>query len=912
MNKLACGDFEHATIFQYHTLIAFLNSGGITSEALVNEAMAQIDQEPSSSKEKACRHKCESGLVCSEHGVMILIDGSFVAIQQRQVLRDEPWPQAGGYVDGVVDNRQSDYIRFYVGQSRRLAARIAIEHSGEICNRNMNTLHYFVLAQGHGHRSARFLRLWTAPSLELAESSTEDDRILATARYRLLQNVLEMTFCRCFGSLPGRVLAGFFGPGDYANVGLNNLPPLFEGCNIPAFIRHKYSQYHQESPDPDISGFAQSRKSHLAIKRNTRRFSGGLLKADYLQAMEQLASKANLDPTCCVPCQESFELSTAPADVEVAIQELDTMAALEQPQVTMPLVAPRGSWKAKIGIVINSEAIAMKSDKHDAHIQPLHGFGLTESNSLTWTSSLQAVGSGPSMFENRPDLWARIIRLNHFIIMGSNVKVVVLCGLKVQHDVLSAFQTSNQLSGPHRLCLRDKSHSIWLLTGHGNRVCKVLVTSPEPLAWSFLQDYTKLRQLRDVFGLVRALTGENIKHTCWENACFFAALFAQRRREKEEGIEPLTAGSLGLVFRDWLQYRGFVDDYDIRELERVSGNLTLGLLWITGFLVNRSKRQDGAKISRNRGYRGIYDPEAYQKTHDLFNRIYEKRLAAVGAFYSRRQAAHTAEAVEEEDANMIEDGVRVSQNYCNGEMNIVDDVMISLVNDQDSEVNIDTSGSQFVDETDGIIDLVPSIRSRHLSFDQNLPRKNRRPGALRAEISFRESLMLRKSLMDLMTETGMEQKATRRIDQKVWRLQVCYSLVSFALRGDDCQDFTEAPLFAIRGNLSKAGTPHPNCIYPQYDGCISSDPCIRLALQYRLIQGKTGEGVQQAWRWAEVSERGLRQGSDVAERISKANTLVDLLEGKTPNALVGVPRRSLLRWMYNHYSGDPEATAEDK
>ncbi|ODA80442.1 hypothetical protein RJ55_03400 [Drechmeria coniospora] len=645
--------------------------------------MAQIDQEPSSSKEKACRHKCESGLVCSEHGVMILIDGSFVAIQQRQVLRDEPWPQAGGYVDGVVDNRQSDYIRFYVGQSRRLAARIAIEHSGEIRNRNMNTLHYFVLAQGHGHRSARFLRLWTAPSLELAESSTEDDRILATARYRLLQNVLEMTFCRCFGSLPGRVLAGFFGPGDYANVGLNNLPPLFEGCNIPAFIRHKYSQYHQESPDPDISGFAQSRKSHLAIKRNTRRFSGGLLKADYLQAMEQLASKANLDPTCCVPCQESFELSTAPADVEVAIQELDTMAALEQPQVTMPLVAPRGSWKAKIGIVINSEATSP---------------------------------------------WLRVDRKQF----------------------------------PH--------------------------------------------------------------------------------------VDEFTPS----FFRDWLQYRGFVDDDDIRELERVSGNLTLGLLWITGFLVNRSKRQDGAKISRNRGYRGIYDPEAYQKTHDLFNRIYGKRLAAVGAFYSRRQAAHTAEAVEEEDANMIEDGVRVSQNYCNGEMNIVDDVMISLVNDQDSEVNIDTSGSQFVDETDGIIDLVPSIRSRHLSFDQNLPRKNRRPGALRAEISFRESLMLRKSLMDLMTETGMEQKATRRIDQKVWRLQ------------------------------------------------------------YRLIQGKTGEGVQQAWRWAEVSERGLRQGSDVAERISKANTLVDLLEGKTPNALVGVPRRSLLRWMYNHYSGDPEATAEDK
>jgi hypothetical protein len=76
-------------------------------------------------------------------------------------------------------------------------------------------------------------------------------------------------------------------------------------------------------------------------------------------------------------------------------------------------------------------------------------------------------------------------------------------------------------------------------------------------------------------------------HTCWENACFFAALFAQKRREEEGGAEPLTAASLDLVFRDWPQYRGFVDDEDIRELERTSGNLTRGLLWITGRQISK-------------------------------------------------------------------------------------------------------------------------------------------------------------------------------------------------------------------------------------------------------------------------------------------------------------------------------------
>jgi hypothetical protein len=41
-----------------------------------------------------------------------------------------------------------------------------------------------------------------------------------------------------------------------------------------------------------------------------------------------------------------------------------------------------------------------------------------------------------------------------------------------------------------------------------------------------------------------------------------------------------------------------------------------------------------------------------------------------------------------------------------------------------------------------------------------------------------------------------------------------------------------------------------------------------------------GKRLWKTWRWAEVGEQGLRYNSDVTERVSKANTLVDLLEGK--------------------------------
>lgn len=74
----------------------------------------------------------------------------------------------------------------------------------------------------------------------------------------------------------------------------------------------------------------------------------------------------------------------------------------------------------------------------------------------------------------------------------------------------------------------------------------------------------------------------------WGNACFYAALTAQVRCD-DKGAKPLTAASLGVVFRDWLHYRGFVDDADVEELERKSGNLTMVLLQTRSMLTGRSR-----------------------------------------------------------------------------------------------------------------------------------------------------------------------------------------------------------------------------------------------------------------------------------------------------------------------------------
>ena len=140
--------------------------------------------------------------------------------------------------------------------------RVAVEHAHEITSGSADTLHYYILARGTGHRYARFLRLWSAPPLETPNMSEEIDTTLAVARFAPVLNVLEMTFCRAFQSLPGCVLTDFFGPGDYSDVGLNNLPPSFEGRNVPAHLRTKNTGYHRQSPDVDIASSLMRERSN--------------------------------------------------------------------------------------------------------------------------------------------------------------------------------------------------------------------------------------------------------------------------------------------------------------------------------------------------------------------------------------------------------------------------------------------------------------------------------------------------------------------------------------------------------------------------------------------------------------------------------------------------------------------------
>jgi hypothetical protein len=114
------------------------------------------------------------------------------------------WPEFGGYLDFVADDRNSLYVRFYVGQSITVVLRIDT-HCRHILQGAFDTLHYFILKMGDGHRRANWLQLWGMPK-EMQYMETFSGFSIS-----IIQCCLEMMFCRAFESLPDQTLAEYFG-----------------------------------------------------------------------------------------------------------------------------------------------------------------------------------------------------------------------------------------------------------------------------------------------------------------------------------------------------------------------------------------------------------------------------------------------------------------------------------------------------------------------------------------------------------------------------------------------------------------------------------------------------------------------------------------------------------------------------
>jgi hypothetical protein len=188
-------------------------------------------------------------------------------VQQNQLEGQSfmQWPEFGGYLNFVTDDRNCFYVRFYIGQSVMVLLRIDT-HCRHILLGAFDTLHYFNLNMGDGHQRANWLQLWGMPK-EMQYMETFSGFSIS-----IIQCCLEMMFCRAFESLPDQTLAEYFGTalyGQYAGTGLNVLSPLLQpaDCFSLESSRAQHRSRLSGSLDPEVARSKRQNDCQRAPRR---------------------------------------------------------------------------------------------------------------------------------------------------------------------------------------------------------------------------------------------------------------------------------------------------------------------------------------------------------------------------------------------------------------------------------------------------------------------------------------------------------------------------------------------------------------------------------------------------------------------------------------------------------------------
>lgn len=133
-----------------------------------------------------------------------------------------------------------------------MGKRSILDHIHAVLLSMTNTLHYYIVWRGNGHRSSNFITLWAFPQPLPQDEITKIQR-----------SFLEMVFCYAFRSLRHSTLEQVFGNmGDpEADIGLNVLCPLFQRYQVTSRERLAFRVELGGSSDPEIREWVAARKS---------------------------------------------------------------------------------------------------------------------------------------------------------------------------------------------------------------------------------------------------------------------------------------------------------------------------------------------------------------------------------------------------------------------------------------------------------------------------------------------------------------------------------------------------------------------------------------------------------------------------------------------------------------------------
>ena len=469
-------------------------------------------------------------------------------------------------------------MRPYVGQASippvRIPCHIRMMKTGEMC-----TLHYYMFNVARQFRRWNFVRLWTITNLP---EGTIDDST-SEKRYTLLSNILEMTFCRVFQSLPATILEVFFGPlpnGEFSNLGLNVLPPLYQGDpqTSSLALRSYFRNLWKASPDIEIQSWPRVRKAQI-----NRQHLPNCDMHDHKQAIEDLLKTSG-------PKELHFDGTTHPDSSGPFDLDNEFITLTNQVGSHQALIPPVGSINARLGVMYDQCTLSGSKRARKTNMPwGMENAGLGSINSLVWTPSL-----GTTIFDNTTGIQDtssdsvaenHVIQFNRRFLAASGLRVVLVCGKRME-DALQKLLPAN-LSPAHVLRLRTYEARVYLQMSEVN-IIRIFLASPSPWSNNTSSRLIQAKELRELLKFSATITKtEGIRYIFYESSSVMVRFIDEYLSEKQCGISRITSASLPSSYRKFLHASGFTTDESIRELERAAGTILTGMVMLIN-LVRRN------------------------------------------------------------------------------------------------------------------------------------------------------------------------------------------------------------------------------------------------------------------------------------------------------------------------------------
>jgi hypothetical protein len=810
------------------------------------------------------------------------------------------WPDQGGYLDFILDDRNNRYVRFYVGQSNNLSVRLGV-HCQNITSGSAEFLHYYIANLGDGHRGAHWMKLWSTPK-EI------NDKVLTPLESELIQCFLEKLFCRCFECLPTQTLQQYFGPsepgGKYAGLGLNVVTPLLQGAQLSSSDRNHFKSLLRGSSDPEIQSWPDERSKYLHRQKTSNRPTAMKIAIPPHPTAYAILVQEQLHDLGVTNCNFDVILSNAQLSGQYFDLSYQITKALGNYGI---FTSPFGTIKAKVGVVLDDRIVDVGKQTQDSDWIPwlLRSAGLHQDNSLVWTFNHTHCGlyDPLSSFSQADSLKMQRQQFTRDLLNAGDLRVVLICGLKSQEEILAALNFET-VEGPFQILFREAKISLWLQRGLDKTIRRILIRSPAPIPVVSTAHWRTVHKIGEIFRIVSCFTNTPLNCYLSENPTVQSRIIRQRRLENS-GIASLwTLGALDPLVRQWLFRRGFQND-DLESLQKCNkhGSLARSLVVLLIHLARNSWKAGGTKIPRPTRFQSSELSVVSYVTESISDEEWE----AVGRIFTKAKAK-SAEAQQQKGPPVISissDQMEAAKCHEGRDKHVVREMATEVEGNVIAEEHSDS------DETEASEDV-------HLSPDNDGP-----PSLpIMQEFLDCEDIILSANFRE--DEDQIQNASLPRVHHgwlanMAWKSQLLGEGQSYScfkrpgvysktieMRGLAIKVPDGLEKIMIRAELAPDGEVHQHRFISKW--LPEGEPALRLALY--------GEGIKSDGSHCSVwlSDAILRQNPHVtASRIFKVNSIVDWLEDISDAEILLRPhrwlRQQLRRGLTDGYSSSVTAFA---